>query len=222
MLKRTVVMAMLALCTARPGFAQEPKVEVGVNIGWVFSDGVSGSNFLAPDGNIYNRVDPKDSFGWGFNVGALIGPNAEVGFIYGMQPSTLQVSGTSTKDVGDMKINTYHGYFAYNWGDPGAKIRPYFLGGFGASNFGQVNYTSVTGVARTINSSTRFSSTWGAGVKIHGNSNVGGRFGIRWTPAYIKSDSEGYWCDPYWGCYLVGSAQYSNQFDLNGGVIFRF
>jgi len=45
---------------------------------------------------------------------------------------------------------------------------------------------------------------------------------VRWTPTYIKSDAAGWWCDPYWGCYLVGNAQYSNQFDINGGVTFRF
>ena len=45
----------------------------------VFADGVSGDNFRAPDGNIYNRVDPKDSFGWGFDIGVFAGPNAEAG-----------------------------------------------------------------------------------------------------------------------------------------------
>jgi hypothetical protein len=59
-------------------------------------------------------------------------------------------------------------------------------------------------------------------VKVYGNSKIGGRFGARWTPAYIKSDAVGWWCDPYWGCYLVGNAQYANQFELNGGVTIRF
>jgi len=39
---------------------------------------------------------------------------------------------------------------------------------------------------------------------------------------YIKSDAEGYWCDPYWGCYVVGDAQYSNQFGFSGGITLRF
>jgi hypothetical protein len=45
---------------------------------------------------------------------------------------------------------------------------------------------------------------------------------LAWTPTYIKSDAEGWWCDPYWGCYTVGSAQYSNQFQLAGGITLRF
>ena len=83
-------------------------------------------------------------------------------------------------------------------------------------------YTRANGVAGTISGASKFSSTWGAGVKLYGASRVGGRFGVRWTPTYIKSDAEGYWCDPYWGCYVVGDAQYANQFDINGGVTFRF
>ena len=44
--------------------------------------------------------------------------------------------------------------------------------------------------------------------------NVGIRLEGRWTPTYIKSDATGWWCDPYWGCYVTGDAQYSNQFEL--------
>jgi hypothetical protein len=51
---------------------------------------------------------------------------------------------------------------------------------------------------------------------------VGVRFGVQWTPTYIKTDSEGWWCDPYWGCYVVADAQYSNQFELSGGITLRF
>ena len=51
---------------------------------------------------------------------------------------------------------------------------------------------------------------------------MGIRAGLQWTPTYIKSDSEGWWCDPYWGCYTVADAKYANQFQFNGGVTIRF
>ena len=221
MMKRIVPVVFAAMLTAAPAFAQA-KAEVGIFAGWVFSDGVSGDTRVVPGVGAFDRIDPKDAFGWGFDVGVMLGPNAEVGFIYANQPSMLQVSGTTTVDVGDMSINTYHGYFAYNWGEADARIRPYFLGGFGATSFGSVDFVRTNGAAATIRGVSRFSSTWGTGVKFYGSSKVGGRVGVRFTPAYIKSDAEGYWCDPYWGCYLVGSAQYSNQFDFNAGVTFRF
>jgi hypothetical protein len=45
---------------------------------------------------------------------------------------------------------------------------------------------------------------------------------MQWTPTYIKSDAEGWWCDPWFGCYVVGSSQYSNQIEFTGGIAFRF
>jgi hypothetical protein len=69
---------------------------------------------------------------------------------------------------------------------------------------------------------TRLSSTWGAGVKFYATPNVGVRFGLQWTPTYIKSNAVGWWCDPFWGCYLAGSPEYNHQFDLSGGLTFRF
>jgi hypothetical protein len=222
MLKRIAGNAFVVMLAAVPAFAQAPRVEVGVTFAWVFADGVSGDAIIIPGQGTFDRLDPKDSFGWGLDLGYFVGPNAEVGFLYGNQPSTLQAGGTSTKDIGDMSISTYHGTFTYNLGEGDAKIRPYVMGGLGATSFGDVAYTRANGVAGTISGGSKFSSTWGAGVKLYGTSRVGGRIGVRLTPTYIKSDAEGYWCDPYWGCYVVGDAQYANQFDINGGVTFRF
>jgi outer membrane protein W len=220
MLKRITVVAFMVLLAALPAFAQ--KAEVGVTVGWVFADGVSStSNIVVPGAGTFNRMDPKDSFGWGFDIGVFVGPNAEVGFQYTQQPTKLQVSGTTTVDVGDLSTHTYHGTFTYNFGEGDAKIRPYIYGGLGGTSFGDVNY-ATTNRSGTLSGFSRFSSTWGAGVKMYGASKVGGKFGLRWTPAYIKSDAAGYWCDPYWGCYLVGNAQYANQFEINGGITIKF
>lgn len=221
MLKRVVIcLALLMLTVPVPSFAQ--RAELGVFAGWTFADGVSGDPFLAGDGNIYDRIDPKDAFGWGFDVGVFVSEGAEVGFLFSNQPSKLEISGTATREIGDLSVNTYHGYFAYNWGAADSGARPYVFGGFGATTYGQVDFTGAGGVARSIGGVTRFSSTWGAGVKLYPAQNVGVRFGVRMTPAYIKSDAEGWWCDPFWGCYVVGDAQYANLFDMTGGVTFRF
>jgi hypothetical protein len=229
MLKRIVIAAFLFSLAAVPAFAQ--KAEVGVTIGWVFADGVSStSNINVPIGcpvavgpclGSFNRIDPKDSFGWGFDVGVFVGPNAEVGFQYTQQPTKLELSGTTTLDVGDLSTHTYHGIFTYNFGPGDSKIRPYVYGGLGGTSYGDVSWVNGSRTG-TLTGFSRFSTTWGAGVKMYGAGHVGGRFGIRLTPTYIKSDAAGYWCDPYWGCYLVGNAQYANQVEINGGVTFRF
>jgi opacity protein-like surface antigen len=195
---------------------------VSANFGWVFSDGVSGDPVIAGDGNIYDRVDPKDSGAWGLSAGFLYSPNMEVGFLFNQQLTNLVVGGTNEFEAGDMTVNSYHGYWGYNFGEAEATVRPYALIGLGATSFGSVEFTRLDGSAAETRGETQFSTTWSAGVKIYPSPNVGIRVGANWTPVYIKTDTEGYWCDPYWGCYLVGDAQYSNQLQLLGGVTFRF
>ena len=104
-----------------------------------------------------------------------------------------------------------------NFGESDATVRPYILGGLGATQYGSLQTPSGD-----IGGETQFSTTWAAGLKMFPSPKFGIRLETRWTPTYIKSDPEGYWCDPYWGCYLVGEAEYSNQFEISGGIIIRF
>jgi len=222
--KRVSWLVILAtLVWTAPAFAQEPRVELSLLLGWSISDGVSGDPVITGDGDIFDQIDPKDSFKWGLMGGVLLGDygNAEVGFMFSQQLSTLQATGTSTLDIGDMTVSSYHGYFGYNFFENDAKARPYVFGGLGATSYGGVDYTRRNGAAGHINGETQFSTTWGAGVKFYAG-NVGARIGLQFTPTYIKSDAAGYWCDPWYGCYLVGDPQYSNSFDISGGILFRF
>ena len=221
MLRRlTVLTALFALAAHVPAFAQ-PRIEASVMGGFAFSDGVSGEARLAQDGNVYDRVDPDDGGTFGFSVGVLPTDQFEVGFLYGWQGSKLVAGGTNDFEIGDLSISTYHGYFAYNFGDSDMKMRPFLLGGLGATSFGSVDFQTVNRTG-TIEGETQFSTTWAAGVKYFVNPRVAARLALRWTPTYIKSDAAGWWCDPYWGCYLVGDAQYSSQVELSGGVTVRF
>jgi hypothetical protein len=219
MLKRVMVIAGLFILTGVvPAFAQ--RVEVSGFVGWSLTDGVDADSAVAIEGNIYDKVEPDDAAIYGFTVGALVGEGAEVGFRWAQQPTTLIISGTADREIGDMSITSYHGYFAYNFGEVDAPIRPFVLFGLGATNYGSVDVT-VAGVNRSVGGETQFSTTWAAGIKAHARA-VGLRAAVEWTPTYIKTDSAGWWCDPYWGCYLVGNSQYSSQFQFTGGVLFRF
>jgi len=219
--KLTWMVAVGALaCSA--AWAQDPRVEIGGTAGWTFSDGVGGANaVIVPGVGTFSRIDPKDAFSWGLRVGFMVNENVEVGGLFNQQSTSLEISGTTTVKLGDEKLYNYHGYFAYNFGDSDAKARPYVLGGLGATQFGSVA-VNVGGQQRDIGGNTKFSTTWALGVKVYPGKSVGLRLEARWTPTYIKSDATGWWCDPYWGCYVVGNAQYANQFELSGGINFRF
>ena len=219
MIRRLTWMVALTVLAGSAAWAQDARVEISGTAGWTFSDGVSGT---PEDSELadYSRIDPKDAFSWGARIGFLTTENWEVGALFSLQSTTLELGGTSALEVGDLSIYNYHGYFAYNFGDADAPVRPYLLGGLGATQFGSLK-TSV-GAQREIDGSTKFSTTWAAGLKLFPSPNFGIRLEARWTPTYIKSDAVGWWCDPYWGCYTVGDAQYANQYELGGGITLRF
>ena len=223
MIRRLTWMVAVGVLASSAAWAQNARVEIGGTAGWTFSDGVGGANaVIVPGVGTFDRIDPKDAFSWGLRIGFMVNDNVEVGGLYNQQSTSLEIGGTQTVKLGDEKIYNYHGYFAYNFGDPDAKARPYILGGLGATQFGSVTL-NVGDKSHAIDGNTKFSTTWAVGVKVYPGKNVGLRLEGRWTPTYIKSDAAGWWCDPYWGyCYVVGNAQYANQFDLGGGITLRF
>ena len=217
-----LVTALLCVVMLTPAVATaQARVEVSGIAAWTLSDGIETDGVLAQDGNIYDAIDIKDSFSWGFGVGFNVSETAEVGFLFNQQMSTLRVEGTNTLDIGDLSVTSYHPYFAYNFGETDATVRPFILLGLGFTNYGSVPF-SRAGFSGETGGDTQFSTTWGAGVKYFASSNVGVRLSATWTPTYITTEEGGWWCDPYWGCYVVGDSKYANQFHFNGGITFRF
>jgi len=222
-IRRVVVLASFVTLAAGSSWAQDHRVEIGAVAGYTFSDGVTGNGILAGNGVLYNGIEPKDSFSYGFDIGFFLTEHWEVGGLFSQQKSTLSITGpTNSFDIGDMSVDNYHGVITYNFGDSHSKTRLYVMGGAGGTHYSGVNYTSLLGQPRETNSHSQFSTTWGLGAKIYPANNVGLKLGFRWTPTYVKSDYAGWWCDPYWGCYVAQNAQYSNQFEFAGGLSFRF
>jgi hypothetical protein len=215
-------MTALVALAATAGWAQDHRVEIGGSAGWTLSDGVSGNGVPALDGNIYNSIEPKDSFSYSIDVGFYLTPHVEIGGLFSQQKSKMVIGGTSEVELGDWNVDNYHGTFTYNFGDPDSRTRFYFLAGAGVTKYSSIGFIGINNQAREIGGDSQFSTTFGAGFKIYPGNNIGIRLGARWTPTYIKSDAEGWWCDPYWGCYVLEDAQYSNQFEFSGGLTFRF
>jgi hypothetical protein len=199
------------------------EIEVSGRLGWTLSDGVSaGRNLEASDGNLYNRVDAVDSLSWGLTFGVFLTQHLEVEFIFDRQASTLQVEGTKQTDIGDLGIGNYHGVVSYHFGAKNRPFRIYAFGGAGVTSYGSVTFTPASGDSRTIDGGTKLSGTMGGGVKFYGGRDVGARIEARFTPTYIKSTDDGWWCDEYWGCYSLEQLHYAKQFEISGGVTVRF
>jgi hypothetical protein len=190
-------------------------VEIGGNAGYVFSEGVDMPG-IEVNGQRFNKIGPKDAFSWGFNADLEVPQGWCIGFLWNRQESTLEATGTRDLDVGNMHVDNYHGVVTFNLGIEGASVRPYIYGGLGATSYGSVEFNNTK-----ADGETRFSSTWGAGIKAF-RGQAGLKLGMHWTPTYIKSDPAGMWCDPFYGCYQASDAQYSHQFELLGGLVYRF
>ena len=220
MIQRIILAVVAIVALAAPAYAQ--KFEVSFTGGYSTSEGISGDAVNTPSGS-FNKIDVKSGGSFGLSFGAVMASGGEIGFLWGRQMSKLGVSGVSPSvEIGDMNVDHYHGYFAYNF-MPQSNVRPYVLIGIGATDYGSVDFTRAIGGSGTVNGETRFSTTWGAGVKAFtSNGKVGVRGGMRWTPTYITSEADGWWCDPYWGCYVTGDSKYVHQFEFSGGIVFAF
>jgi len=170
-----------------------------------------------------DEVHPADGLAYGGAINYWVNGQIQVGFQLGIQDSGLEVNGTSGGEVTGMSVYNYHGIATYNWGTSNSQFRPFFVFGLGATQYSPDDLPS-----HEFDGEVQFSGTLGGGVKTYLNERVGLSFTGRWTPTYIKSDTEGMYCSPYWnpwypgGCVPISDPDYSNQFELNGGIILRF
>jgi hypothetical protein len=149
-------MVAIAALAGSGALAQDARVELSGTAGWTFSDGV---NVGAIDDSPI-QIGPKDAFSWGARLGFNVSEKSEIGFLFAAQATDLEATGAINRSIAQTVYN-YHGYYAYNFGDADATVRPYFLGGLGATQ-----YSSLDTAAGTIGGETQFSSTWALGLKM--------------------------------------------------------
>ena len=217
-MRLSVFSSIIVILVASVTSAQD-RVEVGAFVGYTFSEGID-IDPVSLDGRLFDSIGPTSALSYGFSFDVFVTENMQVGFLFDQQASKLNGDGPGGgEEFVDMNVNNYHAIFTYNWGDSDSMARPFLFGGLGATQ-----YSPQEIMGNAIDSSTRFSSTWGGGVKVYPGRNVGLKFTARWTPTYIKSDPAGVWCSPYWGfgCYQLVDTDYSNQFEMAAGVSFRF
>ena len=218
---RILVVLALMFALSPLALAQDYIMEVTPFFGYTLSNGIDVNPASLPGGAIVNRITPKSGFSWGFQADVLASEMFAMGFQYSDQSSKLELREVNGQknEITDMKVRNYHGMFTLNLGEEDATAKPFIFLGLGAT---QYSPDDITG--NPTDSETKFSTTWGGGMKMYMSDHIGVRLGARWTPTYIKSDPAGYWCNPFWpgGCWLVSEPHYSHQFEFNAGLILRF
>ena len=221
MWKQIALAVVVLVFTATAASAQ--RIEASASAGFTSAEGIS-SDDRPLLGQVFNEATIDSGSSFNFTFGFFFTDNAEVEFLFSRQGSELGAEGPGGElAVSEMTLYNYHANFVYNWGETDARLRPFLFGGLGATNstFGDL-LLPTGGIDAQIDSQTRFSSTWGGGVKMYFSPMVGARVTGRWTPTYIRTEDAGIWCDPFYGCWEIGDAQYANQFEFSGGVTVRF
>lgn len=216
-----ILLGLCLLLSLPLAMAQDNRLEINGTVGYNFSSGVdvSPQDF---EGSTVDRLSPISAFSYDVGVDVFLSEGWALGFNFGQQQSKLRgrVRNGADIDFADLDINNYHGIFTYNFGDEDSDVRPYMFGGLGATQYKPGDFDGYA-----IDSRTKFSTTWGGGVKLFPSEHFGFKGGVRWTPTYIMTTSDGIWCSPGWwwgGCWAVGNDHFSHQFEFSGGVIARF
>ena len=220
MTKKIAGALILTLAFGTVAFAQDTRVEISPFFGYTLSEGIN-VNPNTVIGILVNEVNPTSGISYGVMFNVNVNENMQVGFLYDQQESNLELKGTGVlpkANVADLKVRNYHAIFTYNFGDDYSSVRPYILGGLGATQ-----YSPGDVMGFPIEGNSKFSTTWGGGVKV-GSGPVALNIMGRWTPTLIRNDPGGIFCSPWypWICWQTVDTNYSNQLELSGGVSLRF
>ncbi len=218
---RVLIVLVLMYSLSPLALAQDFVMELTPFFGYTLSDGIDFNPTDIGGLVIVDNITPKSGTAWGFQADVLANEMFAIGFQFSDQSSKMELGilGGEKQEITDMNVRNYHGMFTFNLGESDAAARPFIFGGLGATQ-----YSPDDIMGNGVDSRSRFSTTWGGGVKWYGSEHLGVRLTARWTPTYINTDPTGIWCSPYWpgGCWVVGEANYSHQFGFNGGLILRF
>jgi opacity protein-like surface antigen len=191
-------------------FAQ--RIEITGHYGYQLNGGLDLST------SIFRRIDVQNASNYGATVGYLFAEHFGLEFQWNRtRPNTVAQPRAGGPDIKvfTMNQNQYLGNFVYHFKSQESALRPFAFVGFGASSLS----TNRAGVSGT----TRFAFALGGGAKYNLTRHFGLRGQLKYSPTYITTTDGGYWCDPFWGgCWVVGNNHYLNEFDMTGGIIFRF
>jgi len=210
---KTILVSALAsflFLTCVPAFAQN--FELTPHIGGQINGGVNLSTTL------FHRIEVGNSTNYGLTFGYLYGEHLGLEFQWNhsQADTTAQPNGGGQSiRIFSLNQNQYMGNFVFHLTPRESKLRPFALVGLGAS--------SLSPDRDGVEGTTRFAFAIGAGAKYNFSKHFGLRGQLKYSPTYINSTADGYWCDPFWGgCWVTGDNHYLNEFDITGGFIIRF
>ena len=208
--KKVVLSALIVFFLLTSAFSQN--VELTGYVGGQLNGGLDLSTSL------FRRIEVENSMNYGLSAGYLVGEHYGVEFQWNhSKADTLAQPAGGGSDIKVFALNQdqYMGNFLFHFTDREAKLRPFAFFGLGASH--------LSPDRSGVGSMTRFAFSLGGGAKYNISKHFALRGQAKWSPTYITTTDGGYWCDPFWGgCWVVGNDHYLHEFDITGGITFRF
>jgi outer membrane protein W len=156
-----------------------------------------------------NQLDVRGAFTWGFQAARLFTPHWGAEVVWTQQKSALE-GGTASSgpfDFFTMTIRQLQGHVLYEFGGRESKMRPFVFGGVGATFFS----------ATDLQSETKLSFDYGAGLNYFAWRGLGLRTHVRFKPTSLNDKSAGDVCDPFGFCQ-----SWLSQIEFAAGVVVRF
>jgi outer membrane protein W len=205
------VSVSLAALLSLPGPAPAQTVEItpmgGYRVGGSFS--VTGTTTDAARG-----VEVKDSGAFGVHLGFRVSDEGEIEALYARQNTRLAGEGFFTSQpLFDLNLETYQFAGNYLFREEGSRWRPFIGVGLGV--------TRLVPEDSDLESETRFSASFAAGVKAYVGAHFGFRFEVRGLFTVLESDSDVF-CASLSGCLVRTSGAEMSQAEFSGGLILRF
>jgi hypothetical protein len=195
--------AALLLSAAPAAWAQ--RVELSPMAGYRL-----GGGFTLADTN--TAVDVEDAFAWGVHLAVQVAEDGELEGLFARQATRLQAGALFVGEpLFDLALETYQVGGNYLFREDGDSWRPFIGVGLGA--------TRLIPAPAGLTSETRFSASLAGGLKAYLGRHLGFRFEARGFFTVLESDSEVF-CPGR--CFVEVQGSDISQFEIRGGLIFRF
>jgi hypothetical protein len=171
-----------------------------------------GGSFAALDSG--GPAEVRESAAFGAALAVRVSEDGEVEALFAWQDTRLQAGGFFTSQpLFDLRVETYQLGGNYLFRDEEARLRPYIGLGLGV--------TRLVPEPAGLESETRFSASFAAGLKAYLAEHFGLRFEVRGFFTVLESSSDVF-CRAPGGCFVRTSGSEMSQGEVRGGLIFRF
>ncbi len=196
---KTTVKLLALLLAAAPASAQR------FEAAGLFGTTTAGN--LEPVASELDGYEIGGGFTWQGQFDYFFTPHLGVEASYGQREGALTLSTSAgTGELFEIDVRQLFGSVVYQWGREESKVRPFVLGGLGATLFEADDVPSETKLAWAV----------GGGAKLFLHRKLGIKLQAKFNPTLLNDESSDF-CDPFGFC--AGSV---SSFELLSGVVFRF